>query len=90
MKTETAEQSAQICRGPGNSMGNRPCTGQEAQRQRQLQRWCSWAGVCSQKWGPLQRTGPPRPPGQMAPSVPGPLHSPPGTSFPEACEAGRK
>lgn len=32
----------------------------------------------------------PYPPGQLATFVPGPLHSPLGTSFPEACKAGRK
>lgn len=51
------------------------------------------------KRGPVQRTlgcppcpgrAPPHPSGPTAPSVPGPLHSPLGTSFPEVCKAGRK
>lgn len=54
--------------------------------------------ACAQKQGSLWRTGDlgmptpaqPYPPGQPATFVPGPLHSPLGTSFPEACKAGRK
>lgn len=96
----TVELSAQICKSEsGNSTGNRYYTGRgtEAMAAPML----ALTEACSQKWGPSLRTGdlrmPPRhsltptpPPGQLATFIPGPLHSPLGTSFPEACKAERK